>query len=156
MKTLKIQTLDVMSRMFLATIALTEADLDGLGVQLRGCTCCLSKRAQLRGAAHALMAESECFARAVTDLLDLRYASDVMQARSSSIRELAGVSRHRGQKESGPSLVGWAWALMTDERKEAASLGHNFMGECYVRAIGALALPAAGMNSPGVPSAADD
>ena len=73
--------------------------------------------------------EDEELAHAVTDLLDLRYAHEVLFARSMDLSDLAQESRTRGRTATEAPLLGWAWALMTDGRQEAQTMAMYLMSE---------------------------
>lgn len=99
---------------------------------------------------HRLLRDDERFAVEVTDRLDLRFADEVAHVLSLPLSDLALESRRRGQQALAGELVGWAWALLRDERAEAATLGRNLMGESYVRGIQSLAQGVAYRTEPSV------
>lgn len=125
--------------MFLVSLALTDADLSAFGVTPTGCQCCVSSPTQARSIMHRLIVEEAPLARAATDLLDLRYAHEVLYARSLDLDDLAAESRARGVAATEAPLVGWAWALLTDQREPVRAMARNLMGECYVRGMRSLA-----------------
>lgn len=136
---LPLQRLDCSARMFISSLCLTPEDLDRLGIEVTGTACCLSRETQARSVAHWMMGEDEQLARRITDLLDLRYATEVLHVRSLSVEEVHDANALRARQGFGQTLVGWSWALLTDPRQELGRLGHNLMGECYVRGMQHLA-----------------
>ena len=104
-----------------------------------GCECCLSRGTQARSILHRLIAEDDVLAGQLTDRLDMRYLDEIAHVRSLGMEEVGAESRRRGKVGYGSALVGWAWALATDEREQAVELVKNLMGECYVRGLRGLA-----------------
>lgn len=125
--------------MFISSLCLTPEDLDHLGIEVTGATCCLSQETQARSVVHWMMRGDEQLARRVTDLLDLRYATEVLHVRSLSVEEVHDANALRARQCFGQTLVGWSWALLTDPRQDLERLGRNLMGECYVRGMRQLA-----------------
>ena len=126
-------------RMFLSCLCVSDGDLEELGVMPEGCECCLSRGTQARSVLHRLIVDDDVLARRLTDRLDLRHLDEIAHVRSLGIEEVAAESRRRGKVGAGDSLVGWAWALATDERSGVAGLVQHLMGECYVRGLRGLA-----------------
>jgi hypothetical protein len=125
--------------MFLMSLCLTDEDLTRFGVPLTHTHCCVSPSTAARSALHRVCAEEPDVARAVADMLDLRHLDLVTHVRAHTSDDLAEDARHRAQNATGDTLVGWAWALATDERPEVAVLGQRLMAEVYVRGLQLLA-----------------
>ena len=124
----RLQDLDCTARMFLSCLCLTECDLSSLGVWPKGQTCCFAAETQARSVVHRLLRDDERLAVAVTDLLDLRFADEVAHVLSLPLPEVALESSTRGRQGVGAQLVGWAWALLRDERAEVTTIGRHLMG----------------------------
>lgn len=115
-----IQELDCPTRMFIASLCLTDADLDAIEFLPGTPECPVSRATAARSVLHRLCASEPRLARGVTDLLDLRHAAAVGHVRAQDPVELAAQARSRAESASGEELAGWAWALLTDPRPRSA------------------------------------
>lgn len=138
--------LDCPTRMFLASLCLSDADLEELGFLPMARARAVSPSTAARTALHRVCREDARVGRAVSDLLDLRHAATVLHVRSDDARVLESAVRRLGAEAGGARLCAWAWSLLTDPRDAAFRLGRRLMAECYVRGLQHLgATPSAGL-----------
>ena len=127
--------LDCPTRMFLASLCLSDADLEELGFLPMARTRSVSPSTAARTALHRVCREDARVGRAVTDLLDLRHAETVLHVRSVDARVLESAARHLATEAEGERLCAWVWSLLTDPRDAVFRLGRRLMAECYVRGL---------------------
>lgn len=133
-----IQSLDCSTRMFVASLCLTDLDLEQLGLWSRRTAPLVSAGTAARAVLHRLIVSHDGVAQAVTDLLDLRHFEILSHVRSSNSNGLSLETGQLGQAACGADLAGWAWAILTDMRPEMQAVAKTFMSECYVRGLQAL------------------
>ena len=114
---------------------LDDQDLHGLdrshdGRSPRGFSLAVRSRARL----HRALQEERDVARAVSDLLDVRYLDDVVLARSSESEELEAQVNDWVESPDGTRLPGLMWALATDARASVHALGARLGHEAAVAA----------------------
>ena len=127
--------LDCNVRMFVASLCLTDPDLQQLGLLPDKPRWTVSDRTAARGSAHCLCKTDPSVARAITDLLDLRHSDVLMHVRAHTSGELLREAGLHATRSTGEELAAWAWALLTDPREDVASYGQRLMVACYVRGM---------------------
>lgn len=127
--------LDCATRHFLLTVCLCDEDLRLLGYWDGEERAGLSPETWCRGYLATLCAKDGEAARAVADLLDLRYVDTVLAVREMCSHRVSCACRHAARGDYGRTLDGLLWAVLTDSRGPVRAAGHRLMNELCVQAL---------------------
>ena len=136
---LSLAQLDCSTRMFLASLCLTDRDLAELGFLSPHVRACVRRRSAARAVLHRILGAEPALAVRVADRLDLRHVDRVVAVRADDVGALQAELERGLDGLDGERLAGWAWSLLTDPRPEVLLLGRRLMSECFVRGMQLLA-----------------
>jgi len=118
-----LRQLDCWSRDLVFSLCLTEDDLKRLGVWEQPEEGFPSARVWTLARLHRGTHEDDGLAERVADVLDLRFAEEVLEVRASRPCQLFEAVRRAVHEPPAADLPGRVWALLTDERPPVHRLG---------------------------------
>lgn len=123
-------SIDCNTKSIVFSLCLTGADLRALGFEgSDGLDRGVSEELWARVGLHRGCHTSEALARAVSDVLDLRYVDTIAKVRSLSEEALAGMVRTWIEHRDELAIPGLLWALCTDARPAVHQIGLRFAQE---------------------------